>query len=325
MGLMETTTTTTYIERGMTDTGRRVWTAHATADCPGIEFPDGMIEVDELADNTGDGFCPRYCMDDLRGYGNTRRTAPVATDRHDSVDSQTLPPAGPGTPLPPKPEDDGTSWTDETFADAMFADDSEFAHRKFDADDVRVISGASAYALDWLNRYDGDFAFLTDLASKRPTRLTDGQAKGVLNCVRAEVLRNRRQEREAAQAEREAARPDTALDLSGIPAGMYAVPGGDSRLKVRIDNVTKPGKWEGWVFVKDGAEYGSGQKYGSQRPGQSYRGDIADELRIIAADPQAAAAAYGKLVGRCGLCGRVLEDEDSIERGLGPICAAKFA
>lgn len=112
------------------------------------------------------------------------------------------------------------------------------------------------------------------------------------------------------------------LDLSKIPSGRYAVPDGDTRLKVIIDQ--GEGKWVGFTFVKDGAEYGAGRRYGMQRPGQSYRGDIQAQLTVIAADPRAAAVAYGRLVGCCALCGRRLEDSESVARGIGPICAAKY-
>lgn len=115
----------------------------------------------------------------------------------------------------------------------------------------------------------------------------------------------------------------TGLDLSSVPSGTYAVPGGDTRLKVQIDNVTT-GKWAGWVFVKDGAEYGQSQRYGSQRPGSLYSGKIEEALRTIAADPKAAAAAYGHITGRCGRCNRMLEDEQSVARGIGPVCWGKF-
>lgn len=117
--------------------------------------------------------------------------------------------------------------------------------------------------------------------------------------------------------------PTATVDLSNVPTGLYAVPGGDTRLKVRIDNVTS-GKWTGWVFVKDGAEYGQGRKYGSQKPGQQYRGDIVDALQAIAADPAEAMAAYGRLTGTCGRCSRPLEDEVSVARGIGPVCATKM-
>lgn len=44
----------------------------------------------------------------------------------------------------------------------------------------------------------------------------------------------------------------------------------------------------------------------------------------VAADPQAAAVAYGKLTGSCACCGRHLENAESVARGIGPICAEKF-
>lgn len=36
------------------------------------------------------------------------------------------------------------------------------------------------------------------------------------------------------------------------------------------------------------------------------------------------ASAYGHLTGRCGCCGRLLTNEESIERGIGPICFEKY-
>jgi hypothetical protein len=113
------------------------------------------------------------------------------------------------------------------------------------------------------------------------------------------------------------------LDLSNLPAGHYGVPGNDSRLKVQIDRPTE-GDWTDWIFVKDGAVYGQGRKYGHQKPGQTYRGEIEAELRVILADPYEAMAEYGRLTETCGLCGRPLEHEDSVARGIGPVCARKM-
>jgi hypothetical protein len=126
----------------------------------------------------------------------------------------------------------------------------------------------------------------------------------------------------APKADRPATAP-AGLDLSDVPAGFYAVPNGTTRLKVKIDKVTK-GKWAGWTFVKDGAVYGSEARYGSQKPGQFYSGRIAAELAAIAADPAAAMAEYGHLTGSCGRCNRPLEDADSVARGIGPVCAGKM-
>jgi len=130
---------------------------------------------------------------------------------------------------------------------------------------------------------------------------------------------------EAAPVKNETVAPSVqGIDLSDLVPGYYAVPGGDTRLKLAISHGKAGGKWEGWSFVKDGAEYGSGERYGMQRPGQAYRGKVEDALRTIVADPKAAMVAYGKLVGRCGACGAKLEDESSVAAGIGPICAGKF-
>lgn len=173
----------------------------------------------------------------------------------------------------------------------------------------------------WLDDYTGDFEFLVDLKARRK-RLSPGQAKGVANCWRADLQRAKRTQARRVTAERHDAAAAHELVLT-VPSGLYADPEpSDSRLKVRIDAV-ETGKWAGWVFVKDGAEYGHERRYGKQRPGSFYQGDIVEVLERIQADPQGASAAYGRLTGTCGRCGRKLEDAESVERGIGPVCAKK--
>jgi hypothetical protein len=95
---------------------------------------------------------------------------------------------------------------------------------------------------------------------------------------------------------------------------------GETRLKVKVSyNQTT-----GWVNVSDDAAYGHGTQYGSQRPGAEYVGDAATTLARMLADVQASAAAYGQITSTCGCCFRALEDEQSVARGIGPICWAKF-
>lgn len=121
----------------------------------------------------------------------------------------------------------------------------------------------------------------------------------------------------------EAAPVSGGVDLANLPEGRYGVPGGDTRLKVEIRRPSK-GNWAGWTFVSDAAEYGMRKNYGKVRPGESiYHGDIEAELALIVANPAAAASRYGALTGRCGICNRQLEDEASVARGIGPVCAAR--
>lgn len=175
--------------------------------------------------------------------------------------------------------------------------------------------------IEWLAKQTwSDFAQSLAEQAKRTGRLSPAQVAS------ATSMKAKCEAREAAKRTERAVEAKSSdedpLDLSHVPSGLYAVPGGDTRLKVQIDNVRK-GKWDGWVFVKDAAVYGEGRRYGSQKPGQYYKGQITEALRVIAADPMAAAAAYGQLTSTCGRCGRPLEDKDSVARGLGPDCAKK--
>lgn len=118
------------------------------------------------------------------------------------------------------------------------------------------------------------------------------------------------------------------LDLSRVPAGRYAV---ETR-RIQID---KPdaGKWEGWVFVKDGSEYGAGRRIATGRPNWNGQVEInastrmtADrrDLETIIANPLEASKQYGRITSTCGVCGRTLENPESVAFGVGPICAEKF-
>ena len=126
-------------------------------------------------------------------------------------------------------------------------------------------------------------------------------------------------------------RPVEGIDLSHVPAGLYAVPGGTTGLKVRIDK-PQAGRWEGHTFVKDGAVYGRGGMLGRCAPGQQYLGKAMEAIMAIAADPKEAAAEYGRITGTCGLCSRKLEDDKhvgpdgltSVQRGIGPVCMTRF-
>lgn len=114
----------------------------------------------------------------------------------------------------------------------------------------------------------------------------------------------------------------TGLDISSLRSGRYAV--GD--VLIKIDNMTEAdaGKWVGWVFVKNGSQY-IDERFGSQRPGNHYFGKYPDLLAAVLEDPQAAMQHYGRITGSCAVCGRPLEDEVSVARGIGPVCWEKVA
>jgi hypothetical protein len=103
--------------------------------------------------------------------------------------------------------------------------------------------------------------------------------------------------------------------------------------KLRFDGVTiarKNGDSLCWIKVP-GVEGVVGKIEGGVVSifGGRLRNTLAPEtllalLQAIEADPERAAVLYGKASGNCSICGRDLTDPESIERGIGPICAGKF-
>lgn len=157
--------------------------------------------------------------------------------------------------------------------------------------------------------------------------LTDGQ----LGAVRK--LMERDKQRVAEKTQREVKAP--VVDISKIAAafdharGDAAADGeGIQWLRLRLDtfvfsDAPARGQWPAAVFVKEGDS-----KLGRIVGGKFLRSYVCtddQEARILkaAADPGAAARAYGQRTGTCSCCGRMLTNADSRAAGIGPICAAK--
>lgn len=60
------------------------------------------------------------------------------------------------------------------------------------------------------------------------------------------------------------------------------------------------------------------------QPAREAKPETAEALKTIAADPRAAAVAFGRRTGSCACCGRELTNHNSIELGIGPVCATKW-
>jgi hypothetical protein len=172
---------------------------------------------------------------------------------------------------------------------------------------------------EWLHRYDGDFAFLTDVRGRGGVK-SDGQAKGVLNCIRAQAIRDARPATTASPAapvvEVAARVTITAGPTPDVPAGHYAVENEDGVLRFyEVDRPTE-GRWAGRTFV-------SVQASDERHPVRGAAGVAV--LTKIAVDAKAAMIRYGMEIGRCGHCNRTLTDEASRAAGIGPVCASKMA
>ncbi len=82
----------------------------------------------------------------------------------------------------------------------------------------------------------------------------------------------------------------------------------------------------GAIYVKDenGNYFGKITKEGKYFPTTDAPEEILSELQKIAEDPLKYMKDYGKKTGECACCGRELTNPDSIELGIGPICAKRW-
>ena len=103
--------------------------------------------------------------------------------------------------------------------------------------------------------------------------------------------------------------------MAKVPDGRYAVEI-DGTTKFYRVNTPSQGKWKGYTFVEVQA---SDDLY----PVRDRHARMAIFDRI-GNDPKAASALYGQRIGRCGVCGRTLTDEESRALGIGPICIQGF-
>ena len=100
-----------------------------------------------------------------------------------------------------------------------------------------------------------------------------------------------------------------------VPAGRYALKVDDTWKFYKVDKPTE-GRWAGYTFV---SIFASDEKH-PVRSRQAREGILSQ----IAVDPQRAMLDYGQQIGSCGHCGRTLTNPESIERGIGPICAERM-
>ncbi|MGH9156116.1 MAG: DUF6011 domain-containing protein [Acidimicrobiales bacterium] len=179
--------------------------------------------------------------------------------------------------------------------------------RRFTVDDLdrQLRRGALAYA----RGYQGDFDFMVELRRRSSRGLSDRQVVGVLNCLRAEMLRGG---------------APSGPDLSGVPDGSYAVANASSGLTFLRVSRPRQGRFAGVVLIDQivGDEL---CRRGHQPPGGCYRGTLDALVTALAVDPLAAAVRYGRERRSCGLCGRPLTAEHSREVGIGPVCGERLA
>jgi hypothetical protein len=193
-----------------------------------------------------------------------------------------------------------------------------------------LIKGAQVY----LARYKGDFEFLVDLRSRlgsvRNGRRVLGypslpQAKGVLNCLRAEINRGPGTYRGAPVP----AGAPTAQSVQAEPArvkvedeGVYVLPDG-TVCKVQANKEKTRTYAKRWTPVKhlDRLMEAGQHEHGEYVYEQGLVQRVAAEGRKMTL---AEAKAHSIRYGRCVRCGRQLTDGKSVEQGMGPVCITYF-
>ena len=109
---------------------------------------------------------------------------------------------------------------------------------------------------------------------------------------------------------------------------------GAKRLTLRFNGVNvKPNKDLSALWVTSQTEFEQGD-YGMQPKylgkvtrtaiDSRFSDTVRETIMGAASDPISAAIRYGKVTGSCSCCGKELTVKESIERGIGPICARKF-
>ena len=108
-------------------------------------------------------------------------------------------------------------------------------------------------------------------------------------------------------------------DATVVPEGRYAVATEAGAINTlafyKVDRPTE-GKWAGRVFVK--------HIVSDNEERMSFAASKAILAKIAAVGAAEASAAYGHEIGSCGVCGRQLTNDESRERGIGPICVDKM-
>ena len=161
--------------------------------------------------------------------------------------------------------------------------------------------------------------------------LTEKQLAAVQRCVAREAVRNaEREERKAnaptvdatkieeafAHARAKAARPG----MKGVWTRPLPLTSGD----ITVEFQAGKGKWEGTLFVKrDDRDIG---RIADGKFSANFKCTDAEQAAVLdcAANPTDAAKAFAKAWSRCCVCGKTLTNDESIGRGMGDVCAAKF-
>ena len=157
--------------------------------------------------------------------------------------------------------------------------------------------------------------------------LTEGQVRFARSILADQA------ERDAKRAATDAA-PKAKVDLARVEEIFATAKNAGKKFpKLRLDGMVLSlaganSRNAGAIYVKAGPAF-EDDYFGKVIGGEFHKVRTAPEsvttaLQALAADPLSSAVAYGRTTGTCACCGRELTKKESIERGIGPICAENW-
>lgn len=184
----------------------------------------------------------------------------------------------------------------------------------------------------WIEAKRATFNFAADVAEKiaRWGDLHPNTLTAVLRCVARDEERDAA--RAAEKAAREAANPSLDIDASKIAEAFgRAREAGLTQIGLYFNELCfRPARKDpvNLIYVTAGkgfnATYYGKITGGKFIPARDCPADVKARIVIVAADPMAAAQAYGYETGTCCVCGRDLTNKESVETGIGPVCAGRM-
>jgi uncharacterized protein (DUF983 family) len=156
--------------------------------------------------------------------------------------------------------------------------------------------------------------------------LTPAQFAAVERCMDKDASRAAQRAQVATQQQERVAGIDVANIVDCFQRAQEA---GLKRFTLRFDGVHfQVDRNDPALIWVSASGYGSA-KYGRIqggvfKPGRDVTDAVIAQIALISADPMAAAKAYVQITSNCSVCGRHLENQDSVDAGMGPVCAGRI-
>ena len=186
---------------------------------------------------------------------------------------------------------------------------------------------ANPVEAQWLTKNTSfEFAVSMRNALVEYGHFTERQEAAVRSCAAKWAVK----QAELAETKKATAAAAPAIDASKVEAALRSAKASGLRYpRLRLARfVFTPApdtsKNAGAVYVKAGEQYLGKILNGKFLKVRECDGDTEAKVLEVAADPEQAAVAYGRQYGQCACCGRELSDPESVQRGIGPVCADKY-